>query len=112
MGTNRKSYKTLHKFGLIMSTLVLFYGIFFGVIEDNVKQYFWVYTVRASGLYILFYCAVCFLAGEENVISSGWNWLDPKKFTRENNPYQFIYLLSILFILAVSFIYISLKVDI
>lgn len=59
-----------HKIGLITSLLMAFFGTLYGYFNRSALAYGAVYSFRALGLYILFYCLKCCSEGAENLVMS------------------------------------------
>lgn len=80
----------VHKIGLIVSLSMLLIATFYGYYIGNTLLYSVIYGIRALGLYLLFYCLKCYHDGKESFVSANWT---EKEFSRENYPYQFLFLL-------------------
>jgi formate/nitrite transporter FocA (FNT family) len=83
----------VHIAGVIISLSMLLTATVYGYFSSSALLYSVIYAFRALGLYLLFYCFKCYHDGKENFVSAGWT---EKEFSRENYPYQFLYLLIIL----------------
>jgi hypothetical protein len=78
-----------HKIGLITSLLMAFFGTLYGYFNRSALAYGAVYSFRALGLYILFYCLKCYSEGAENLVRNPASYKS-NKFAYADRLYGFL----------------------
>ena len=93
----RLNVPKLYKAGIAISLSLVLLATAYGLFNGSVLAYGVVYSFRALGIFLVFYCLKCYSEGGEHFVSSGWT---EKEFTKENHPYQFAVLLYTLLFLS------------
>lgn len=96
----RLNVPKLYKAGIAISLSLVLLATVYGLFNGNALAYCIVYSMRALGIFFLFYCLKCYDQGSEHFVSAGWT---EKAFTKENHPYQFVVLLYLLLFLSFGF---------